>query len=118
MKSEDFWGGGLRKTSDFPVLLHRPGETAKADAAYIFALLRLRVPNLRGFSELPQTSLTGADGLCRPNVRENSKSVGLITRVGSSPTTGTMSSGDNGFELSPLDFFLPSEKENSGLSRF
>ena len=27
----------------------------------------------------------------------DSKSVGLITRVGSRPTTGTMSSGDNGF---------------------
>ena len=27
----------------------------------------------------------------------DSKSVGLIIRVGSSPTTGTMSSGDNGF---------------------
>ena len=76
LKSENFGAGGLLKTSDFFVILHRPGKTAKADATYIFALLRLKVPNLRGFSELPQTSLTGADGLCRPNVRENSKSVG------------------------------------------
>jgi len=75
-KSENFWAGGLLKTSDFFVILHRSGKTVKADAAYIFALLRLKVPNLRGFSELPQTSSTGFEGCYRPNVRENSKSNG------------------------------------------
>ena len=80
---------GLLKTSDFSVILHQTGKTAEADAAYIFALLRSKVPILRGFSELPQTSTTGFQGHYRPNMRENSKSVGLIIRVGSSPTTGT-----------------------------
>ena len=89
LNSENFGTGGLLKASDFFVILHQPGKTAKADAAYIFALLRSKVPILRGFAELLQTSPTGFQGYYRPNVQENSKSVGLITRVGSSPTTGT-----------------------------
>ena len=62
LKSEKTGVGGLLKTSDFFVILHQPGKTAKADAAYIFALLRSKVPILLGFSELPQASLTGFHG--------------------------------------------------------
>ena len=78
-----------------------------------FCPLNRKSTDYQGFFELLSRPVNDGKRIFLRFASNNSKSVGLITRVGSSPTTGTMSSGDNGFELSPLDFFLPSEKEQS-----